>query len=234
MKHLSAFVLDQLELGSLSDGERAAAEAHLIGCAACRAEREAAAALRRRFDDEVLPRTIARVTRPRRRWWRLAPLVLAPALAVAALLLYLRPSPPTPPPELAYKGGPALTVYARRGEQVFVVHDGETLRPGDELRFVVTAAGQGYVLVVSLDGAGQASVYHPFAGSRSVAVGAGRVELPGSVKLDRALGRERLYALFSTQPLDAADVLARLARDGTVGDVAATTVQLAFDKQPQP
>jgi hypothetical protein len=231
MKHLSAFVLDQLELGSLSDGERAAVEAHLAGCAACRAEREAAAALRRRFDQHVLPRTIERVTRPRRRrWWRWAPLVLAPALAVAALLLYLRPSPP----ELAYKGGPALTVYARRGAQVFVVHEGETLRPGDELRFVVAAAGQGYVLIASLDGAAQASVYHPFAGSRSAAVAAGRVELPGSVKLDGTLGHEHLYALFSAQPLDAAEVLARLARDGTVGTVAATTVQLDFDKQPQP
>jgi hypothetical protein len=133
-----------------------------------------------------------------------------------------------------YKGGPALTVYAHRGNRVFVVHDGEHLQPDDELRFVVAAAGQGYVMVVSRDGAGQASVYYPLAGPRSLAVAAGRVELPGSVKLDGTLGHERLYALFSAQPLDANVVLERLARDGEVGDVAPATVQLAFDKQPAP
>jgi hypothetical protein len=55
------------------------------------------------------------------------------------------------------------------------------------------------------------------------------------VTLDRTLGHERLYALFSAQPLDAADVLGRLTRDATLADgLAATTVQLTFDKKPQP
>jgi Putative zinc-finger len=234
MKHLSAFVLDRYALGSLSAEERTEVEAHLESCAQCRAAEESAAALRRRFDEHVLPRTIARVTQlRRRRWWRWTPLVLAPALAVAALLLFVRPPRE---PEYGFKGGPMLTVYARHGDRVFVVRDGQTLQPGDELRFVVTSwAGRHYVLIASIDGAGQASIYHPFGGSRSAAIGEGRMELPGSVKLDETLGHERLYALFSQQPLDAAEVLRRLSHDGRFADDGSVaTVQLAFEKQKLP
>jgi hypothetical protein len=232
MKHLSAFVLDQLELGSLSAEARAEAEAHLADCAQCRGEREAAAALRRRFEEHVYPRTVARVTEARRRrWWHWTPILLAPALAAAALLLFMRPPRE---PELSYKGGPSLTVYARHRDRVFVVKDGQTLQPGDELRFVVVAPGARYVLIASIDGAGQASVYYPFAAPRSAAVAEGRTELPGSVTLDDTLGHERLFAVFSAQALESAKVLPRLQHDGRVEGGTVTTLQLAFDKQKVP
>jgi anti-sigma factor RsiW len=185
MRHLSAFVLDRYELDKLSADERAQVEAHLADCARCRAEREAAAQARRRFTEHVLPRTLERVTERRhRRWWRWTPMLLVPATALAALLLLLRPPMarlPLAEPDYAYKGGPSLTVYARHGDRVSVLHDGQTVQPGDELRFVVVAAGQRYLLVTSLDGAGQASVYYPFGAERSAAVGPERTELPGSV-----------------------------------------------------
>jgi hypothetical protein len=226
VKHLSAFDLDLLEMGGLSAADRAQAEAHLQDCARCRAEREAAAQLRQRFSEHVLPRTLARVTQ-RRRWvgWKWMPVLLAPALAAAALLFYLRPQGE---PEYAFKGGPALTVYARHGDRVWKLRDGQKLQPGDELRFVVAPAGHRYVLVASLDGAGQASIYYPFGGERSAAVASG-AELPGSIKLDETLGRERLFALFSDEPLSTADVLRQLKADPA--HLPATVVELGFEKQ---
>jgi hypothetical protein len=90
------------------------------------------------------------------------------------------------------------------------------LLPGDALRFVVQPGGLPYLLIVSRDGAGHLTVYYPFGGSRSAELKSeGRNELPGSVELDATPGEERLFALFSRRPLEAARVTSRLADSTT-------------------
>ncbi len=90
---------------------------------------------------------------------------------------------------------------------MFAPRSGEALAPGDLVRFVVEPRGHRYLLVASIDGAGKVSVYHPFQGTVSAPLGAdARVELPGSIVLDRAPGPERIFALLSEVALSATAV----------------------------
>jgi hypothetical protein len=218
--HLSQWELDALALHALAPPAAARAEAHLADCAPCQRAWATLQALHRRFDTDVLPRTLPRlraraegaVRRPG--WtWTLAP---AAALAVALVLGVLWPSSPDPGPEgpeYAIKGGgPRLRVFARRGERVEAVGEGVQLAPGDALRFVVEPEGLPYLLVASLDAAGTVSVYFPYGGQRGERLpeGDGPVELPGSIVLDAAPGPERVWALFSRAPLERAEVEAAL------------------------
>jgi hypothetical protein len=201
VKHLSTFAIDALALAALDDTARAAAEAHLAGCDRCRADRDAAADARAHFTTVVLPRT---QPRPRRRWW----LIAAPAVAAAVLVCFAMWPAPTPrAPELGIKGGPAMQVFVAHDDTVFALQDGETLEPGDRLRFVAEPNGARFVLIASIDGAGAVTTYVPYGGTESLPLdGAERIEVPGSIALDTAPGPERIFALFSAAPIAAADV----------------------------
>jgi hypothetical protein len=50
------------------------------------------------------------------------------------------------------------------------VKDGDRLAAGDALRFVLSPTGLPYVLIASVDGAAQTSVYYPFQGEASAEV----------------------------------------------------------------
>ncbi|MCP3143518.1 zf-HC2 domain-containing protein [Pyxidicoccus xibeiensis] len=200
--HLSSLKLDALALDALPAGERAAARAHLDTCATCRARADELAALRSHFTVNVLPRTVSALQRPPAwrsawRWW-----VPALAAATAVLLVMVRPVTPDDGPEFGVKGGAALQLYAHRGERTWKVEEGEALAPGDQVRFRMDGGGLPYALVVSVDGAGQVNTYYPFGGQASVLLPlSDMAELPGSIVLDEAPGPERLFALFSREPL---------------------------------
>ncbi len=209
--HLSALALDALALGT----ETAGARDHLVTCARCRGDYEAAAALREHFTVSVLARTQPR--RSRIVWPWLA--IPAFAAAIGVLFVIARPRPVTrPASDLAIKGDAAWQVFANRDGQTFAIHDGVQLEPGDRIRFAVTPDGARYLLVASIDGGGAVSIYFPYGGSQSEALEAGeRVELPGSIVLDAAPGPERMFALFSDQPIEAAagaEQLRSIAVDG--------------------
>jgi hypothetical protein len=134
-------------------------------------------------------------------------------------------------------GAPTFEVYVRQGEQGTRANDGACLRPGDALRFVVRPGRSRHLLVVGIDGAGQATVYHPYgaAASGPLPQGAGSdapaLALPGSIELDAAAGPERIYALFSEVPLAAAGVreaLLALHARGPGAVRAAATLPLAL------
>ncbi|MFN7131457.1 MAG: hypothetical protein ACK4N5_05200 [Myxococcales bacterium] len=75
------------------------------------------------------------------------------------------------------------------------------LRGGDRVRFVVEPGSTPYLVLASVDTRGVATIYFPAHGNRSERVGPGPVELPGPVRLDEAPGIERVYALFSQEPI---------------------------------
>lgn len=226
--HLSSLALDALALGALPPGERTHAEQHLAHCSACRARAQTQEEARAHFSARVLPATLPSLRARALPWWR-RPRAWTPllglALATAAALLVVvrapeQAAPADEEPLYGVKGGASLGVYAHRGERVWKVAQGEALAPGDQVRFRVQPGGLPYLLLVSVDGAGQVSVYHPFGGRRSARVAApdsAPLELPGSVVLDAAPGPERIYALFSEAPLDVdavSPVLESLARGG--------------------
>jgi hypothetical protein len=209
--HLSALELDLLDLGGMAPAERTRAEAHLAGCERCRGDLETARTAKREFDERVFLRTVPaiRVRGEKRSLfsWRRLSFTLAPALAAAAAIaIFLRPTPVDHGDGgLGVKGGPAMQVFAQRDDpvrRIFQVRDGDTMRPGDALRFAVYPSSWPYLLVVSVDGKGTVSSYFPFGGDQSGRLdGEARVELPGSVLLDDAPGPERIFAIFSREPL---------------------------------
>jgi hypothetical protein len=230
--HASTLELDRHVMGALDPERTRALEAHLAQCERCRQEQAALRSAHGEFTAEIFPRTAARLAaRPRPApepvpFFR-RPLVWAPALAAAAALLLFvnvggraRETAPNPA-LLAAKGACSLSLVARRAGQVFAASGPKVgLAAGDELRFVVTsdASAHTYLLIASVDGAGHTNVYFPFAGARSGAVAQpGRWEVPGSVVLDSSRGPERIFALFSAAPLEAAQVTEPLARIGQRG-----------------
>ncbi len=245
-QHLSSFDLDAAALGALPrDAERSA---HLASCATCQTRAAEGHALRAQLPPEVMSRTFAALHR-RKRFVVVTSIVVPLVLAAAAVLLLVDTRGADPDkrhdvaPELAIKGGPALQGYALRDGRVFRVSDGDVLAAGDEIRFAVTPAGAGYVLIASVDGRGHATIYVPYDGERSVVIDPrARTELPGSIVLDDAMGPERVFAVFSTSPIRAADVWPALQRLAAAGPealrssarldlrVPATQVSLVFQK----
>jgi hypothetical protein len=223
--HPSSLVIDALAAGKLAGDDAAGARTHIDGCARCRADLAAAQAACVQFTEHVLPRTIGAIARPRRRWWAFAPAVLVPALAVIALVMWQRRGD-TPTVvdagggAIRMKGGMVFQMFANRGGEVIAVHDGARLAPGDAIRFVVGSGGPAFLLVASIDGAGSATVYYPYGGDRSGAATPEPSELPGSIVLDAAPGPERVFALVSTEPLDAAMVKQALLAIGARGPTA--------------
>jgi hypothetical protein len=212
-RHPSVLALHELQTGALPAAERDQVSAHLAACAACAGVAATLAADQRHFAAEVLPRTMAAVAGGRTRRWTL---VLVPALAATVCALWLAPRP-----QLRAKGDATLTLYAARGEQVVMVADGSALAPGDRIRFVLRPGGLGYALVASVDGIGRITVYHPFEGVESGRIEPSpRVELPGSIVLDRSPGPERIFALLSRHPLQATQVREALTALGRGGPPA--------------
>ena len=122
--------------------------------------------------------------------------------------------------ELRVKGGATWHVFANHRGHTFAVRDGAVLAAGDQIEFVVYPHGARYVIIGSVDGAGTASIYYPYAGNQSAPIDGEGVELAGSIVLDAAPGPERLYALFSDDPISADVVRAQLRAVGARGVAA--------------
>jgi hypothetical protein len=226
--HPSSLTIDALAAGHLTSAEAAQARAHVETCARCSADVAAAEAACATFTREVLPRTIGNLRPPARatpagsRWWRsFGPALLVPALAAAVLLIWIVRRPDSvathDDDDIRIKGALTFQVFANRGGEVIAVHDGARLAAGDSIRFVVGARGPAYLLVASIDGAGKATIYYPYGGTRSGPVGKQPSELPGSIVLDAAPGPERVFALVSAEPLEADVVIRAIAAIGARG-----------------
>lgn len=235
-RHLTVLDLDELDLEPGAPEPRARVEAHARRCSACAEGRAAHAALIAQFRASVLPRTVEAVTarrrgRLRRGWWTW---VAVPVAAAVLLLIGGRYRSGNPlgggsGSELGVKGGALFEVFARRagagvdvdGPTVVRVRDGMRLAAGDALRFVLFPSGMPYVLIASVDGAGQVSIYYPFHGEESaLASGAGASSVPGSIVLDAAPGPERLFVIYSARALRASAVRAALAPAAAAGAAA--------------
>jgi len=231
-RHVSDLSLDLAVQGELSQADTQAMRAHLKVCGECRERYETAAGDADHFHQHVLPRTLETVTRKldessapaNGRWPRgLIATVLASGAVAAAIVLFVHRQTGTDaiPSGLLRKGDPQLTVFARHGERVFRVTDGAHLEPGDTLRFQAEPSGAPYLMVASIDGANHASIYVPYDGKTSLRIPEDRTFLDDAgIALDGALGPERIFALFSKQPLDAGAVTRALSSVGARGHEA--------------
>jgi hypothetical protein len=199
----SALQFDRFLIGELDASEAEHLRGHVAGCARCAAALDELKAA----SEEPLPppRIVPLAARPR---FPLRSLAAAVGLAAAAsLLLVIRP------PGTRLKGpGFTLGMYVDHGGEVRRAAPGETVAPGDALRFAVTAPVDVYVAVLSVDPKGRASIYFP-AGARAELVRAGTdVALPLGTRLDDTVGEERIFGLFCSSAIDLEPLRVRLER----------------------
>jgi hypothetical protein len=212
--HLPFETLDRMLLSALSPAEKQGAESHIESCERCRAAFQTLRADCDHFDRDIFPRTLGKVRQrleqPANRfdlsWLNLKQLWPAAGLAAAAaavLLVVPRTlSHPEDDYDIGVKGGPAIQVYGLHAGAVRNLATGSRVAVGDRLRFVVDSSGYEYLLIASVDGAGNVSAFFPSSGSSSASIPRGRSEAPGSVELDAARGPEVLMGYFSHQPLE--------------------------------
>jgi len=191
--------------GELSEMELADIESHLSGCDRCRRRLEELKRERRDLYERV-PRLDLKEARPRPRWQ--PALAAACACLLLAIGLWFFWSGEDRPGSVAFKGeAPALSFRVERRGRVFAGRAHMQLRPGDRVRFAYSLGEDAYLLIVNLDGNGKATVYYPSGSDESLAVRAGqKIFLPGSIRLDEYFGPERIFAVFSREPLNAGDV----------------------------
>jgi hypothetical protein len=188
---LSAYRLDCFRLSALTAEEEAAVRAHLDGCTRCRTALEAQQKDAADFAASAPP--LQKRPAPRRIGvWATAATALA-----ATLLITLWPHA-----GVRRKGPPvSVGMYVQHGQAVRRALPGEVVAPGDALRFVYSSAEPAYLAILSVDGAGTASVYFPD-GPLAVSMPmAEEAALPLGTQLDGVLGAEEVVALFCQQPL---------------------------------
>ncbi len=125
-----------------------------------------------------------------RRWFM-------PIFAAVAALFLVTVFFPRADDEVTVKGAIALSAFRQGADgAVHELQPGEVVRPGDRLRFSVKASEDGFLAVLSRDGAGHPSVYFPFGGATAAPHRAAQPLLAEAVQLDAVLGPERVWAIF--------------------------------------
>jgi hypothetical protein len=238
---LSDLTLDEWHAGELAAPQVRAAAEHLDACPRCRERKQAMLAnaqnflagfppesLRRSGNAQSADRPTASPPRSRRsRWWAWG--IAAGGLgAAAAVLLLARPAPR--PREAGdesatrFKGGEHIGFFVKRQSQVFAGIDGQKVRAGDRLRFVVTTTRPRQLAILSRDGAGTASVYYP-ARPTSQPLGVVRdLALETAVELDATPGQEMLFGVFCAAAFQVEPLRGALAQTGDLPALSGCTV----------
>lgn len=226
---LSDLVLDRLLAEELDAGARRAGEDHLAGCPRCQGRLDELERDRARFRlaHPPFPRRAERARQPGRwtlfRPWALPAAALGAAAALALLVGRLG-TPGTPPEETRIKGSVRLGFYLKRGDAVSSGRSGDVLHPGDAVRFTYTSRAPGHLVVVSRDGGGNVSVYHPDAALAAPVAPGEEEPLPDSIILDDVLGSEAIYAVLCSEPRPVAGIVEQLRRDGDLRAVPGCAV----------
>lgn len=137
------------------------------------------------------------VVAPRRSWWW----GLLPALALGLALVFLR----IPPEGNRLKGEVDLGFYLLRDGQVLPGDPDGPVRADDRIQFTYHAATYDSIVLLSLDGRGQLTVFYPESGEEPQPVIPGETHvLEGSIRLDDAPGPETFIAFYGVDSVSEA------------------------------
>jgi hypothetical protein len=201
--------LRRYHFGELSEAERAAIEADPEAQARLEKMRSAESAFLEKVD--IAAESVAileKLDRPERRpWFALRPLQFAAAFVLLLALVPLGRSFLFETPHNRTKGSAQLQMFVKDGSGVRPGSDGMTLRSGDQIQFRYRAVGHRYLFVFSIDARGTVSPLYPDDQGKSIEIRPdGLQTLHGSVILDDAKGPERVFAVFSDEPLSYRDL----------------------------
>ena len=213
--HLSKWTLRRLHAGELPGAEESPARAHVAACAQCHGALKSFEEEQARFEAELpFERFEAGVERALKKRPATPSRSLLQGVVVAmtatVLLVVTVPRLLSEPPTNRLKGGATAELrIGGAGVEQRSVQPGTTepLAPGERVRLgYVAEAHQRYVLVLSMDEAGEVSALYPSAGmSLPVEPGAGTHWLPDSVEFTGS-GHERLVLVLSEEPLEVEEV----------------------------
>lgn len=186
----SAYRLDRFSQGELPVSEHAEVQTHLETCTRCRAAKDELAASEASFRTVAPPWQKAGGARRR----AIAYGAGAVALAAACLVAF------QPSAVVRSKGASAsLGMYVQHGQSVRRALPGEAVEPGDSVRFTYSSPSSTFLAVLSVDGAGVATVYFPEGRDTASVPAAKDAPLPLATRLDGVLGEERVVAVFCQQ-----------------------------------
>jgi hypothetical protein len=209
---VSLQMLRRYHFNELSGEERARVEAELEKQPDARARLERMRAAETSFLQQVdlASESVAileKLDRPQESWFRRLlvgrPLQLAVAIVLLVALIPLgRALLVDEPTHNRTKGSAQLEMFVKDEAGVRKGNDGMILRSGDQIQFRYRAVGRRYLFVVSVDSRGVISPLYPDTRSASIEVRPdGLHTLEGSVILDDAVGPERIFAVFSDEPV---------------------------------
>jgi hypothetical protein len=235
---ISDLTFDAWRAGELEVGRVRELERHLADCGRCRQRHESLDRQASRFlakapsltarepsRREVAPQTVSMSPQRRRRRWLASSAVALSAAAALALLLRPTRGPREITEDVLVKGQSHVSFHVQHGGSVQPGTEGQVVFPGDQLRFSVTTTKPAHVAILSLDGAGVASVYFP-TGNTSRRFGAvSSLPLDSSVMLDDTLGQERLWALFCERAFALEPLRSSLGRERTLHAPPGCTVE---------
>jgi hypothetical protein len=197
---LSDLAFDEWHAGELSRERLEAAAAHLAECPSC-FERRAELDRARTDFLERFPVLPVRRARPFRAAWAGGALAAAAALVLVVSVLRAPAGTSESDTGTRSKGSRRLSFFVKHGETVTEGGPGQRVEPGDRLRFVLSSDRPGDFAILSLDGAGTASVYYPSGLTESRRFEALRAHaLDDAIELDGVLGRERIFGVFCDSP----------------------------------
>lgn len=224
--HLRRHQLEQLVADDPRSPVMPVLRVHVAACDTCGTRRRALEAARVRFLAAHPPLDFARsvvehASRPEptagRRWYARAGVGLAIAaitvlglVAVVGLVLGRVPG-------IAYLDalrrptGLTFEAVAPLAGGVHAVQNGDAVASG-ELRFVYSIERPQHLLLLGIDDGGSIAKYFPAHAAAGPLPAAERATLPITLPIGTRGGRERLYALFSDQPLDEVAARAALTR----------------------
>ncbi|HET6336224.1 MAG TPA: zf-HC2 domain-containing protein [Polyangiales bacterium] len=225
---------DAWSAGELDANARALLEAHLDGCARCR-DRHAALAAERAAYLELHPRAELRIAKavPARalRW----PIPAALLGAAAAVALFLALPAADPSGQVRRKGAAGIGFFVEHGGTHARGRTGQSVHPGDRIRFTYTSDRPAYLVILARDAAGTVSVYFPSGDAAGyVSEGYDR-PLDSSVELDATLGAESVFALFCERGFGLAGPRSALTATHTlVAEQGCQLAKLSWTKERAP
>jgi len=205
------WMLERFALGELDPAQARRLEAALATEPSLQARLDAlradSAATLARHPPELVARVVARRLADRPTARPALRLAVVPALALAATAAWLVLAPPPPPDEVLLKGdGPSLTLYRLGGAGPERLGDGALVREHDVVQVAFDLAARRYLVVVSVDGSGGATLHWPVDGDTRAPEGLKTI--PRSFELDDAPGFERFFLVAADEPLPVDVILA--------------------------
>ncbi len=128
-----------------------------------------------------------------------------PAFALALLVAVVFVRPPGSTDEILLKGDPSLALFRLTASGPERLADQAQVHAHELVQVVFNAAGAEHAVVLSVDGAGHATLHAPTDGQTRVE--AGQRTLPESFELDDAPGFERFFLVVDARPLSTAALL---------------------------